>query len=98
MPRWPCGGAIQAVAEKQPRMKRSFPRGSDLRSEIYIRPEPSDPFQDSELEKLYSYLRFPVVQLPPRDGGPRYVSTTKCGWATTAFQKISEGSIDLQGG
>ncbi len=56
------------------------------------------PFQDSDLEKLYSYLRFLSSKLPPRDGGPRYHFDDEVRLGYYRIQKISEGSIDLQGG
>ncbi len=56
------------------------------------------PFQDSDLEKLYSYIRFLLAKLPRRDSGPAYKFDDEVALKYYRLQKISEGSIDLQMG
>lgn len=56
------------------------------------------PFQDSDLEKLYSYIRFLLAKLPRRDLGPAYKFDDEVALKYYRLQKISEGSIDLQAG
>jgi len=55
------------------------------------------PFQDSDLEKLYSYIRFLLTKLP---GGDRDVYNLDDEVALKYYrlQKISEGVIDLHAG
>jgi len=55
------------------------------------------PYQDSDLEKLYTYLRFLHVKLPKRQSG-RYELEDEVVLKYYRLQKISEGSIDLEVG
>ncbi|MEE8578295.1 MAG: type I restriction endonuclease subunit R, partial [candidate division Zixibacteria bacterium] len=56
------------------------------------------PFQDSDLEKLYSYIRFLLRKLPRYDRGPTYDFDDDVALKYYRLQKISEGSIQLQPG
>jgi len=56
------------------------------------------PYQDSDLEKLYTYARFLLKKLPRPDTGPRYAFDDEVTLKFYRLQKISEGSIDLQPG
>jgi type I restriction enzyme R subunit len=56
------------------------------------------PFQDSDLEKLYSYIRFLLTKLPKRDPGLAYNFDDEIALKYYRLQKISEGSIDLRVG
>ena len=56
------------------------------------------PFQDSDLEKLYSYIRFLLTKLPKRDLGPTYHFDDEIALKYYRLQKISEGSITMQSG
>ncbi len=56
------------------------------------------PFQDSDLEKLYSYIRFLLTKLPKGDRGPVYNFDDDVALKFYRLQKISEGSIDLEPG
>jgi type I restriction enzyme R subunit len=56
------------------------------------------PFQDSDLEKLYSYIRFLVTKLPREDRGPIYHCDDEVTLKFYRLQKITEGSIDLKAG
>jgi len=56
------------------------------------------PYQDSELEKLYAFLRFLHVKLPRRESGPVYTFDDEVKLKYYRLQKISEGSISLQTG
>jgi len=53
------------------------------------------PFQDSDLEKLYSYIRFLLAKLPKGDRGPVYKLDDEVALKYYRLQKISEGSIVL---
>ena len=56
------------------------------------------PYQDSDLEKLYTYLRLLSPRLPTRGVGPNYHFDDEVRLAYYRLQKISEGSISLSGG
>ncbi len=53
------------------------------------------PFQDSELERLYVYLRHLAAKLPRRPTGPSYDFDDEVRLDYYRLQKISEGSISL---
>lgn len=56
------------------------------------------PYQDSDLEKLYSFLRFLAPKLPRRGPGPAYAFDEDVQLKYYRLQKISEGSISLADG
>jgi type I restriction enzyme R subunit len=56
------------------------------------------PYQDSDLEKLYTYLRHLALKLPRRRCGPQYSFDDDVRLEYYRLQKISEGSISLQEG
>jgi type I restriction enzyme R subunit len=56
------------------------------------------PFQDSDLEKLYSYIRFLLTKLPKGDRGPVYDFDGDVALKYYRLQKIIEGSIALEAG
>jgi len=56
------------------------------------------PFQDSDLEKLYTYARFLLSKLPRRATGPQYHFDDEVTLKFYRLQKISEGSIKLESG
>ena len=56
------------------------------------------PFQDTDLEKLYSYIRFLLTKLPRDDRGPIYKFDDDVALKYYRLQKISEGAISLEPG
>ncbi len=56
------------------------------------------PYQDSDLEKLYTFLRYVLPKLPKRGSGPRYSFDDDIRLEYYRIQKISEGSIRLKEG
>ena len=56
------------------------------------------PYQDSDLEQLYTYVRFLLTKLPKRDMGPGYHLEDEIELQYYRLQKISEGQIDLNTG
>jgi len=56
------------------------------------------PYQDSDLEKLYTFARFLVSKLPHPEMGPRYHFDDEVALKFYRLQKISEGVIALQAG
>ncbi|MFC1541584.1 type I restriction endonuclease subunit R [Candidatus Latescibacterota bacterium] len=56
------------------------------------------PFQDSDLEKLYSYIRFLLTKLPRREPGPVYNFDDEVALKYYRLQKISERIPSLEKG
>jgi type I restriction enzyme R subunit len=56
------------------------------------------PYQDSDLERLYTFLRHLSPKLPRRRSGPAYHFDDEVRLEYYRLQKISEGSISLQEG
>ena len=56
------------------------------------------PYQDSDLEKLYVFLRHLSAKLPKRGSGPGYQFDDEVRLEYYRLQKISEGSISLGNG
>lgn len=56
------------------------------------------PYQDSDLEQLYTYLRFLLTKLPKQESGPGYHLEDEVELQYYRLQKISEGQIDLNTG
>ena len=56
------------------------------------------PYQDSDLERLYVFLRHLAAKLPRRKSGPAYQFDDELRLEYYRLQKISEGSISLQDG
>ena len=54
------------------------------------------PYGDTDLEKLYTYVRFLIPKLPRRAGGPQYRFDDEVSLKFYRLQKISEGQIELQ--
>ncbi len=56
------------------------------------------PFQDSDLEKLYTYARFLLSKLPRRPQGPKYDFGDDVDLKYYRLEKISDGTIKLEPG
>ncbi|WP_086982442.1 type I restriction endonuclease subunit R [Vibrio aphrogenes] len=56
------------------------------------------PYQDTDLEKLYTYLRYLLTKLPRDASGPGYQIDGNVELEYYRLQKISEGSINLEPG
>ena len=56
------------------------------------------PYQDTDLERLCTFLRHLASKLPKRRGGPRYNFDDEVKLEYYRLQKISEGSISLKEG
>src|SRR5206468_235955 len=54
------------------------------------------PYQDSDLERLYTFLRHLWLKLPKRRSGPAYQFDDDIRLEYYRLQKIAEGSIDLK--
>lgn len=56
------------------------------------------PFHDSDLEKLYCYVRFLISKLPGKHSGPDYCFDNDVTLQYYRLEKISEGAIKLDTG
>ncbi len=56
------------------------------------------PYQDSDLERLYVFLRHLAAKLPRRRHGPSYLFDDEVRLQYYRLQKLAEGSIPLQDG
>ena len=56
------------------------------------------PYQDSDLEKLYIFLRYLLPKLPKRNSGEMYSFDDEIRLEYYRIQKINEGSINLSEG
>ena len=56
------------------------------------------PYQDSDLERLYVFLRHLAAKLPRRGRGPAYLFDDEVRLEYYRLQKVAEGSISLQEG
>jgi len=56
------------------------------------------PYQDSDLEKLYTYVRFLLTKLPRRPSGPSYHFDDEVALKYYRLEKISDGAIELERG
>ncbi len=56
------------------------------------------PYQDSDLERLYAFVRNLLVKLPPPGDGQAFVLDDEVGLRFFRLQQMSEGSIDLSEG
>ena len=56
------------------------------------------PYQDSQLERLYTFVRNLLAKLPPPGGGQRFVLDDEVALQFFRLQQMAEGSIDLMDG
>jgi type I restriction enzyme R subunit len=56
------------------------------------------PYQDSELEKFYTFVRNLIAKLPPPGNGKAYKLDDEVALRYFRLQQITEGSIDLEPG
>lgn len=53
------------------------------------------PYQDSDLEKLYTFVRNLIIKLPPADDDKRFALDDEVSLRYFRMQQITDGSIDL---
>lgn len=56
------------------------------------------PYQDSDLERLYAFVRNLLTKLPPPGDGQAFVLDDEVALQFFRMQQMTEGSIDLSGG
>lgn len=87
--------ALQAEDEEQAELWRG--RLNAFRN-LYAFLSQVVPYQDSDLERLYTFLRFLSPKLPKRNSGQSYSFDDEVRLEYYRLQKISEGSISLREG
>lgn len=101
--------AINAILDLAVDRFRALQRDSDETSElwrgqaqafrnVYVFLSQVIPYQDSDLERLHTYLRHLVLKLPKRSSGTAYQFDDQVQLEYYRLQKISEGSISLSEG
>jgi type I restriction enzyme, R subunit len=101
--------AINAILDLAVDRFRALQRDSDEESElwrgqaqafrnVYVFLSQVIPYQDSDLERLHTYLRHLVLKLPKRSSGTAYQFDDQVQLEYYRLQKISEGSISLSDG
>ena len=88
-------GALQVADEEQAELWRG--KLNAFRN-LYAFLSQVIPYQDSDLERLYTFLRFLSPKLPKRATGERYSFDDEIRLEYYRLQKISEGSISLREG
>ena len=78
--------------------KQEFPDASGAYRRLYSFLAQIIPFQDSDLEKLYTFLRFLQTKLPKRESGPEYDFSDDVDMRYYRLDKIHDGSIKLEPG
>ena len=88
---WSCGDDDENEAELWRGKLQAFRNLYGFLSQVI-------PYQDSDLEKLYTFLRHLAPKLPRRRSGPAYHFDDDVRLEYYRLQKISEGSIALDEG
>jgi type I restriction enzyme R subunit len=86
--------AVRRFAELEEEEQEEFRKKLTAYRNLYGFLSQIIPFQDTDLERLYSYIRFLLTKLP-RKRGPIYHFDDEVALKYYRLQKISEGSIDL---
>jgi type I restriction enzyme R subunit len=101
--------AINAILDPAVDRFRALQRNSEEEAElwreqaqafrnVYVFLSQVIPYQDSDLERLNTYLRHLVLKLPKRSSGAAYQFDDQVQLEYYRLQKISEGSISLSDG
>lgn len=91
--------AVIRYNEKKEEEQDSFKKDLTTFKHLYSFAAQIIPFQDSDLEKLYSYGRMLLAKLPKRDDGPRYQFDEEVALKYYRIQKMMENTaIGLEKG
>jgi type I restriction enzyme R subunit len=88
--------AVERYKKKEEEEKEVFKKTLIAYKNLYAFFSQVIPFQDSDLEKLYSYLRFLLMKLPKGDRGSIYDFDDDVSLKYYRLQKISDGTITLE--
>jgi len=89
----PAVGRYKALADDG--VREEFRKSVAAYRNLYAFLSQVIPFGDSDLEKLYSYVRFLLSKLPRGERGPIYDFNEEVALKYYRLQKISEGSLTL---
>lgn len=92
----PAVDRFRALLEEEPEETELWRRKVSAFGSLYRYLSQVIPYQDSDLERLYSFLRHLATKLPRRPSGPAYQFDEDVRLQYYRLQKISEGSISLQ--
>lgn len=90
--------AVARFAELEEEPREEFRKALVAYRNLYSFLSQVIPFQDTDLEKLYSYIRFLLAKLPKDGHGPNYNFDDDVSLKYYRLQKIGEGAITLQAG
>ncbi len=90
--------AVGRYNELEEKVREEFRKTLTAYRNLYSFMSQVIPFRDTDLEKLYSYIRFLLPKLPRGDRGPIYNFDDDVTLRYYRLQKISEGSIQLEAG
>lgn len=91
----PAVDRFRAFLDSSPDEAELWRRKATAFSNVYRHLSQVIPYQDSDLEKLYSFLRHLATKLPRRASGPSYQFDEEVRLQYYRLQKISEGAISL---
>ena len=91
----PAVDRFTALLDQNPDEAEVWRRKATAFSNVYSYLSQVIPYQDSDLEKLYSFLRHLTTKLPRRSSGPAYQFDEDVRLQYYRLQKISEGAISL---
>lgn len=94
----PAVDRFKALRQEQPEEAEAWRKQLGAFRNLYAFLSQIIPYQDSDLERLYTFLRHLAAKLPHRAGGPQYDFDNDVYLEYYRLQKISEGSIDLHEG
>ncbi len=90
--------AVQRFRKLDGEAQREFRDAAGAYKRLYAFLAQIIPFQDSDLEKLYTYIRFLLAKLPKLDYGPEYDFSDDVDMRYYRLEKIQEGRITLEPG
>jgi len=88
--------AVQRFRKLDGEAQREFRDAAGAYKRLYAFLAQIIPFQDSDLEKLYTYIRFLLAKLPKLDYGPEYDFSDDVDMRYYRLEKIQEGRITLE--
>ncbi|MCK1472834.1 DEAD/DEAH box helicase family protein [Bradyrhizobium sp. CW10] len=88
-------GAVQRFKEKEEAEQETFRGQLTAYRNLYAFLSQIIPYQDTELEKFYAFVRSLLLKLPPPGDGKAFVLDDEVALRYFRLQQMSEGSIDL---
>ena len=89
---------VQRFLERQEEEREKFRGQLTAYRNLYAFLSQIIPYQDSELERLYAFVRNLLAKLPPPGDGQAFVLDDEVALRFFRMQQMTEGSIDLTGG